>query len=106
MPSRTVRHCVVALLIPLRVVVAAQQLSPADRQLIVVKLWAEARTNYPYWDRVHADWDAALTATLAFAAGRPTDRQCFHSLRGFGAFAAVVEGEAPERAAVAAAGEG
>src|SRR6266849_4739314 len=81
MPSRTVRHCVVALLIPLRVVVAAQQLSPADRQLIVVKLWAEARTNYAYWDRVHADWDSALTATLAFAAGRPTDRQFFHAMR-------------------------
>src|SRR5260370_16139535 len=83
MPSRTVRHCVVALLIPLRVVVAAQQLSPADRQLIVVKLWAEARTNYAYWDRVHADWDSALTANLALAAGRPTGRQFFFGLRRF-----------------------
>src|SRR6266851_877549 len=96
MPSRTVRHCVVALLIPLRVVVAAQQLSPADRQLIVVKLWAEARTNYAYWDRVHADWDSALTATLAFAAGRPTDRQFFHALRRF--VALLGDGQAEVRA--------
>src|SRR5438445_191132 len=81
MPSRTVRHCVVALLIPLRALVAAQQLSTADRQLIVAKLWAEARTNYAYWDRVHADWDSALTANLTLAAGRPTDRQFFHALR-------------------------
>jgi len=96
MPSRTVRHCVVALLIPLRALVAAQQLSPADRQLIVVKLWAEARTNYAYWDRVHADWDSALTATLAFAAGRPTDRQFFHALRRF--VALLGDGQAEVRA--------
>ncbi len=75
---------------------AAQQLSPADRQLIVVKLWAEARTNYAYWDRVHADWDSALTATLAFAAGRPTDRQFFHALRRF--VALLGDGQAEVRA--------
>src|SRR2546425_1754058 len=87
MPSRIARHWVVALLtlpplpLPPPRRAAAQQLSPADRQLIVAKLWAEARTNYAYWDRVHVDWDSALTANLALAAGRPTDRQFFHALR-------------------------
>src|SRR2546426_9370711 len=96
MPSRTVRHCVVALFIPFPVFVSAQQLSPADRQLIVVKLWAEARTNYAYWDRVHADWDSALTANLALAAGRPTDRQFFHALRRL--VAVLSDGESEGRA--------
>src|SRR5712692_5705 len=81
MPSRIVRHWVVALLILLPARAAAQQLSAADRQLLVVKLWAEARSNYAYWDRVHADWDSALTANLALAEGRPTDRQFFRALR-------------------------
>src|SRR5438128_162746 len=81
MPSRTVRHWVVALLLARPALAGAQQLSPSDRQLIVAKLWAEGRTSYAYWDRVHADWDSALTANLALAAGRPTDRQFLHALR-------------------------
>ena len=96
MPLRTVRHWVVAVLIPLPALGTAQQLSPADRQLIVVKLWAEARTNYAYWDRVHADWDSALTANLALAAGRPTDRQFFHALRRL--VALLSDGESEVRA--------
>src|SRR5438445_556488 len=96
MPSRTVRHCVVALFIPFPVFVSAQQLSPADRQLIVVKLWAEARANYAYWDRVHADWDSALTADLALAQGRATDRQFFRALRRL--LALLGDGESDVRA--------
>src|SRR3989475_10567901 len=96
MPSRTVRHCVVALFIPFPVFVSAQQLSPADRRLIVVKLWAEARTNYAYWDRVHADWDSALPANPALAAGRPRARQFFHALARLGAV--LSDGESEVRA--------
>ena len=75
---------------------SAQQLSPADRQLIVVKLWAEARANYAYWDRVHADWDSALTADLALAQGRATDRQFFRALRRL--LALLGDGESDVRA--------
>lgn len=96
MPSRIVRRWGVALLILLPAGAAAQQLTAADRQLLVVKLWAEARSNYAYWDRVHADWDSALTANLALAEGRPTDRQLFHSLRRF--VALLGDGESDVRA--------
>src|SRR2546427_11267325 len=102
MPSRTVRHCVVALFIPFPVFVSAQQLSPADRQLIVVKLWAEARASYAYWDRVHADWDSALTANLALAQGRPTDRQFFRALRRLLALLGDGEPDVPAPGAVQA----
>src|SRR3989442_12374999 len=104
MPSRTVRHWVVAVLIPLPALGTAQQLSPADRQLIVVKLWAEARTNYAYWDRVHADWDSALTANLALAAGRPPDRQFFPALRRL--VALFSDGESAVRAPGSVGGPG
>ena len=60
---------------------AAQQFSTADRQLAVAKIWAGARTNYAYNDRVRADWDSALTATLALATARQSDFQLYHRLR-------------------------
>jgi carboxyl-terminal processing protease len=80
MPSRIIRLGVWCLA-PLPALLAAQQLTPADRQLVAARLWAEARTNYAYWDRVRADWDSAFSANLALAAGRPSDLQFFHALR-------------------------
>src|SRR3989449_11751484 len=46
---------------------AAQQLTPAERAAAVATIWAEARYNFAYWDRVRADWDSALTANLKLA---------------------------------------
>src|SRR5258705_7084278 len=40
---------------------AAQRLSPVDRQLVAAGIWAEARYNYAYWDAVRANWDSAAT---------------------------------------------
>src|SRR2546428_12967751 len=46
---------------------AAQQLTAAERAAAVATIWAEARYNFAYWDRVRADWDSALTANLKLA---------------------------------------
>src|SRR5256884_299836 len=46
---------------------AAQQLTAAERAAAVATVWAEARYNFAYWDRVRADWDSALTANLKLA---------------------------------------
>src|SRR5216117_3230415 len=66
---------------------AAQRLSPVDRQLIAAGLWAEARYNYAYWDAVRANWDSAFAAMVTYAAARPapSDLQFFRRLRRWGA---------------------
>src|SRR6478672_4041479 len=65
---------------------AAQRLSPVDRQLVAAGLWAEARYNYAYWDAVRANWDSAFAATVTATQARPgpTDLQYFHRLRRWG----------------------
>jgi len=52
---------------------AAQQLSAADREELVARLWSEARYNFAGWDRVRANWDSALGATLRAAAQPQSD---------------------------------
>ena len=61
--------------------VAAQQLTAADRTRVVATLWSEARYNFAHWDRVRADWDSALTATLAAASPGQSDLHFYRSLR-------------------------
>jgi len=46
---------VAALAVPPRREVAAQQLTAAERAAAVASVWAEARYNFAYWDRVRAD---------------------------------------------------
>ncbi len=87
---------------PSSIAFGAQQLSAVDRRLIVAKLWAEARINYAYWDRVRADWDSALTANLTVADGRQTDSQFFHALRRWVALLGDGESEVGAPAAVRA----
>ena len=54
---------------------AAQRLTPLDRELVTAGVWAEARYNYAYWDAVRANWDSAFSATLTYAGSRSTDLQ-------------------------------
>jgi carboxyl-terminal processing protease len=61
----------------------AQQVTFVDRQVIAAGIWAEARSNYAYWDAVRANWDSAFASTLAFAAARPSDLQFVERLRRF-----------------------
>lgn len=65
---------------PVRVA-TAQRLTPADRATAVATVWATARQHYAYWERVRADWDSALTATLALAAERQSDVRFYERLR-------------------------
>ena len=58
-----------------------QQLSATERGVAVATVWAEARYNYAYWDRVRADWDSALTANLKLAAEPQTDLLFYRRLR-------------------------
>lgn len=51
----------------------AQDLTAAERQAVVAKIWSDARYSFAYWDRVKANWDSALTASLAAAARPQTD---------------------------------
>jgi len=60
---------------------AAQQLSAADRLSAVAALATHARYNFAGWDRVRADWDSALRATLVQAVPRQTDHQFLRRLR-------------------------
>src|SRR5205809_8051953 len=66
---------------------AAQRLSPVERQLVAAGIWAEARYNYAYWDAVRSNWDSAFAATVTYlgASPRPTDLQFFRRLRRWGA---------------------
>jgi hypothetical protein len=73
MRSTAVLSVTLAVLPPL----AGQQLTPTERAQAVAGLWAEARYNFAYWDRVRADWDSALAANLRLAA-EPQSDLVFH----------------------------
>ncbi len=60
---------------------AAQQLTATERAQAVAIVWAEARYNFAYWDRVHADWDSALAANLKLAAEPQPDLLFYRRLR-------------------------
>ena len=49
--------------------------------MAVSTVWAEARYNYTYWDRVRADWDSALAANLRLAAEPQSDQLFYRRLR-------------------------
>ena len=61
--------------------VAAQQLTAAERAATVASVWAEARYNFAYWDRVRADWDSGLVANLKLAAEPQSDLLFYRRLR-------------------------
>jgi carboxyl-terminal processing protease len=61
--------------------VAAQQLTAAERAAAVAAVWAEARYNFAYWDRVRADWDSGLVANLKLAAEPQSDLIFYRRLR-------------------------
>jgi len=44
-------------------------------------VWAEARYNFAYWDRVRADWDSGLVANLKLAAEPQSDLVFYRRLR-------------------------
>ena len=44
-------------------------------------MWAEARYNFAYWDRVRADWDSGLVANLKLAAEPQSDVVFYRRLR-------------------------
>src|SRR3989440_3179385 len=52
---------------------AGQQLVATERAEVVATIWAEARYNFAFWDRVRADWDSALSANLRLAAQPQSD---------------------------------
>lgn len=58
-----------------------QQLSATERGVAVATIWAEARYNYAYWDRVRSDWDSALAANLRLAAEPQSDLVFYRRLR-------------------------
>jgi carboxyl-terminal processing protease len=60
---------------------AGQQLTATERTEVVAAIWAEARYNFAFWDRVHADWDSALGANLKLAAGPQSDVLFYRRLR-------------------------
>lgn len=49
--------------------------------MAVSTVWAEARYNYAYWDRVRADWDSALAANLKVSAEPQSDLLFYRRLR-------------------------
>ena len=61
--------------------VAAQQLTAAERAAAVAAVWAEARYNFAYWDRVRADWDSGLVANLKLASEPQSDLLFYRRLR-------------------------
>src|SRR2546430_11884481 len=66
--------------------VAAQQLTAAERAATVASVWAEARYNFAYWDRVRADWDSGLVANLKLAAEPQSDLPFYPRVRPPAAF--------------------
>src|SRR5947199_10767216 len=72
---------VAALAVPPRRGVAAQQLTAAERAATVASVWAEARYNFAYWDRVRADWDSGLVANLKLAAETQSDLLFYRRFR-------------------------
>jgi carboxyl-terminal processing protease len=63
----------------------SQELTPAERQGAVTRLWSGARYHFAYWDQVKADWDSAFAAALAAAARPQTDADFYRRLRRFAA---------------------
>jgi hypothetical protein len=61
----------------------AQQLTATERAQAVATVWAEARYNFAYWDRVRADWDSALAANLRLATEPQSDLRFYRRLRRF-----------------------
>src|SRR5437870_3865457 len=68
-------------LVVVRGALAGQQLTPTERASAVATVWAEARYNFAYWDRVRADWDSALAANLKLAAEPQSDLLFWRRLR-------------------------
>lgn len=75
--------CLVAAALALPDPVRAQQLTATERAQAVATVWAEARYNFAYWDRVRADWDSALAANLRLATGPQSDLLFYRRLRRF-----------------------
>src|SRR5207237_7991251 len=69
-------------LVPLRAA-AAQQLTAPERAHALATIWAEARYNFAYWDRVRVDWDSALRVNLKLAAEPQPDLLFYRRLRRF-----------------------
>src|SRR5437867_5169242 len=61
----------------------AQQLTAAERAAVVASVWAEARYNCAYCDRVRADWDSALVANMRLTAEPQSDLLFYRRLRRF-----------------------
>src|SRR5437773_4672223 len=81
-PSRLLASLVVAWVTPLGAAMA-QQLTAAERAAVVASVWAEARYNFAYWDRVRADWDSALVANMRLTAEPQSDLLFYRRLRRF-----------------------
>ncbi len=60
---------------------SGQQLTAAERAAAVATVWAEARYNFAYWDRVRADWDSALIANLKLSTDPQSDLLFYRRLR-------------------------
>src|SRR2546429_654134 len=69
-------------LAPLRAA-TAQQLTAPERAHALATIWAEARYNFAYWDRVRVDWDSALRVNLKLAAEPQSDLVFYRRLRRF-----------------------
>src|SRR3989440_6311263 len=69
-------------LAPLRAA-TAQQLTAPERAHALATVWAEARYNFAYWDRVRADWDSALTVNPNLAREPQSDLLSYRRLRRF-----------------------
>ena len=63
----------------------SQEMTPAERQIAVTRLWSAARYHFAYWDRTKADWDSAFAASLAAAARPQSDLAFYRRLRRFAA---------------------
>src|SRR5438093_12358870 len=77
---RSVAVLGLGLAVPLALV-SAQQLTATERAEAVATIWAEARYNFAFWDRVRADWDSALSANLRLAAQPQSDVLFYRRLR-------------------------
>ena len=64
---------------PLRT--SAAQLTAPERAQALATVWAEARYNFAYWDRVRVDWDSALRVNLKLAAEPRSDLVFYRRLR-------------------------
>src|ERR1051325_11174146 len=62
---------------------AAAQLTAPERAHALATVWAEARYNFAYWDRVRVVWDSALRGTLKLASEPQSDLLFYRRLRRF-----------------------